>query len=153
MNKEVSVSELDLCCRAHLEPLCKPIDLLVNYDDDTDWSAGLLGAPTVCVYLGEARQLREAYWWGCPVQSRPAQRLPNLEVSRAAGHRAHPPGWRSEDGDRTRTPGRPQGKWKKLLSSQIIHRQFTVFVYFFNDGASFLYLCNRRVPNSVEMQL
>lgn len=46
-----------------------------------------------------------------------------------------------------------RGSEKKLLSSQIIHRQFTVFVYFFNDGASFLYLCNRRVPNSVEMQL
>lgn len=141
VNKEVSVSELDLCCRAHLEPLWKPIDLLVNYDDDTDWSAGLLGAPTVCLYLGEARQLREAYWWGCPVQSSPVL-TKDFQTSRWAGaaeNQADPPGWRSEDGDRTRTPGRPRGEVKKAFGAPKLSTDS--LQYLFTFSTTVLHFC------------
>lgn len=61
--------------------------------------------------------------------------------------------------DTKTSSGWPQGwarvgeKKKNLSSPQIRNRQLTEFVYFFKDGASFLYLCNRRVPNSAVMQL
>lgn len=140
VNKDVSVSELDLCCRAHLEPLWKPIDLLVNYDDDTDWSAGLLGAPTVCLYLGEARQLREAYWWGCPVQSSPDQRLPK---PRGEPGRLKTKQTRQVGGPKMETglglPDDREGKWKNAFGAPKLSTDS--LQYLFTFSTTVLHFC------------
>lgn len=144
----MSVNELDLRCRAHLEPLWKPIDLLVNGDDDTDWSARhrvrTSSRPGNHVRNIDQTLESESCWKTSQATLRWDRRPKTQQPLRGGGSK------------KKSSSGGPQGwgasgkKQKKPLRPQIVKRQFTEFVYFLKDGASFLYLCNRKVPNSCD---